>query len=88
MKFSGCTRPGRRRAGQRAQHADVPLPGQHGVAVVMRDGVTEFRDVLERQLAAAADTCPWKGLVAYGGQPRRWPSMEKPLVNRGFTESG
>jgi DNA-binding SARP family transcriptional activator len=46
----------------------------------LREGVTEFRGVLERQAVSEADTCPWKGLVAYEVIDAPWFAGRERLV--------
>ncbi len=38
----------------------------------LREGVSEFHDVNQHQSFSAADTCPWKGLAAYGVADEPW----------------
>src|SRR5215207_65555 len=46
----------------------------------LREGVSEFRDVFERQSFPAADTCPWKGLAAYEVADGPWFAGRERLV--------
>ncbi len=46
----------------------------------LRQGVTRYREVIERQLVVEPGTCPWKGLVAYGVADAPWFAGRERLV--------
>ena len=46
----------------------------------LRQGVTRYREVIERQLVVDPGTCPWKGLVAYGVADAAWFAGRERLV--------
>jgi WD40 repeat protein/DNA-binding SARP family transcriptional activator len=46
----------------------------------LREGVSDFRGVVERQSLPAADTCPWKGLAAYEVDDGPWFAGRERLV--------
>jgi WD40 repeat protein/DNA-binding SARP family transcriptional activator len=46
----------------------------------LRQGVTRYREAIERQLGVEPGTCPWKGLVAYGVADAPWFAGRERLV--------
>ena len=38
----------------------------------LREGITEFRDLVEAHDTAPRDVCPWKGLIGYGAADAVW----------------
>ena len=55
--------------------------GELGAArAALREGVNQFRDVLERQAPVAADVCPWRGLASYEVADAVWFAGRERLV--------
>ncbi|HET6918271.1 MAG TPA: BTAD domain-containing putative transcriptional regulator, partial [Jiangellaceae bacterium] len=46
----------------------------------LRQGVTRYRELIERQFVVDPGTCPWKGLVAYGVADAPWFAGRERLV--------
>jgi WD40 repeat protein/DNA-binding SARP family transcriptional activator len=46
----------------------------------LREGVTRFREVIERAVVVDAGRCPWRGLVAYGVDDAAWFAGRERLV--------
>jgi DNA-binding SARP family transcriptional activator/WD40 repeat protein len=46
----------------------------------LREGVTRYRELIERQAVVDSVTCPWKGLVAYGVADAPWFAGRERLV--------
>jgi WD40 repeat protein len=66
--------------GGAAAHTEQVSEDLQAARADLRRGVTQYREVIERQAPVDPGTCPWKGLVAYGIADAPWFAGRERLV--------